>query len=492
MPPIETDHLKQKFANGRFLEIINASKDWNTPDPVTTNILASAFAGLGAFEQAIQNLAKLVTHEPDYIAAKHNLALTYLRADQPQKASALFKEIIEKEPNFLEAQHGLAASLAQTGKLTDASKIQKQLCEADPQNIPYQKNLSEFLAALGDWEAVDQILDRIIASDPTDADALIMRASSLLHKQRYADAQAVLRNAKDLDPDNPTLYRCLGQLWFALQDYKKAIDATLLGLQRSPSDADAYAFLGYCFLQTGQKQNAKQALRSALKYRPAHAEAQHFLNVLENNQDVAAEEHYVKNLFNSYATRFEQSLVDELGYNLPNEIPNLLQREMGTALSDAKILDMGCGTGLVGSNLASKVAAIDGFDLSERMVDLAKEKSVYRSLSVASIDEYLSKKIDAYDVFIAADVFVYLGDLTSTFKALRNSAKKNALFLFSTEEFDGAGYTARTSGRYAHSHDYIENLATASGFKVIHQETVGLRREGHAVLAGGVYILRTT
>jgi len=126
------------------------------------------------------------------------------------------------------------------------------------------------------------------------------------------------------------------------------------------------------------------------------------------------------------------------------------------------------------------------------MVDLAKEKSVYRSLSVASIDEYLSKKIDAYDVFIAADVFVYLGDLTGTFKALRTGAKKNALFLFSTEEFDGGGYTARTSGRYAHSHDYIENLATASGFKVIHQETVGLRREGHAVLAGGVYILRTT
>ena len=92
-------------------------------------------------------------------------------------------------------------------------------------------------------------------------------------------------------------------------------------------------------------------------------------------------------------------------------------------------------------------------------------------------------------MFIAADVFVYIGDLSPIFSAISMRAKKGALFVFSTERRDEDGFELQSTGRYVHSDAYIHECAGASDLTVLHSSKIALRRENNDILPGGVYVL---
>lgn len=66
---------------------------------------------------------------------------------------------------------------------------------------------------------------------------------------------------------------------------------------------------------------------------------------------------------------------------------------------DVELLDAGCGTGLVGAQLALAGAKkVDGVDLSPGMLDVARKTGAYRSLDTADLSTQLSHKDNSYDV----------------------------------------------------------------------------------------------
>ena len=82
-----------------------------------------------------------------------------------------------------------------------------------------------------------------------------------------------------------------------------------------------------------------------------------------------------RKLFDGYATRFEQSLVEQLDYKI-ELISQLFNKEKGDALVES-VLDLGCGTGLVGEKIRNNCERLEGIDLSQKMVELAVRKQVY-------------------------------------------------------------------------------------------------------------------
>lgn len=87
-------------------------------------------------------------------------------------------------------------------------------------------------------------------------------------------------------------------------------------------------------------------------------------------------------LYDAWASSYEAE-VGENGYVTPGRVAEALYSEMPNA--HAPILDFGCGTGL--SGLALKLSGyelIDGMDLSEDMLALARQKNVYRNLQQVS------------------------------------------------------------------------------------------------------------
>jgi SAM-dependent methyltransferase len=75
---------------------------------------------------------------------------------------------------------------------------------------------------------------------------------------------------------------------------------------------------------------------------------------------------------------------------------------------DARILDAGCGTGLVGAELSRLgVARLVGFDLSDEMIAVARSRGVYDALRQGSLLEPLPFPAGSFDAVVSVGVFTY-------------------------------------------------------------------------------------
>ncbi len=95
-----------------------------------------------------------------------------------------------------------------------------------------------------------------------------------------------------------------------------------------------------------------------------------------------------------------------------------------------------------------------------------------------------------FDLLVAADVFVYIGNLRRTLALIRRRAEDGALVLFSTEIADAGDFVLNLTGRYAHSAAYIEALARDLGFSVLRRAREPLRLQNDEMVMGNCFVLR--
>ncbi|MDP3899205.1 MAG: class I SAM-dependent methyltransferase [Mesorhizobium sp.] len=93
-----------------------------------------------------------------------------------------------------------------------------------------------------------------------------------------------------------------------------------------------------------------------------------------------------------------------LGYALPFIIAAWVARHVAPA--DAKLLDAGCGTGLSGPYLAALgYAHIEGLDMSEDMLALARGRGVYADLRQGRLGDVLPWPDGHFTAFLSTGVF---------------------------------------------------------------------------------------
>jgi predicted TPR repeat methyltransferase len=154
------------------------------------------------------------------------------------------------------------------------------------------------------------------------------------------------------------------------------------------------------------------------------------------------------------------------------------------------VLDAGCGTGLCGPLLRPLACLLEGVDLSPHMLDRARDTGLYDGLYCGDMVGYLRVRPGSLDVIVAADVFVYVGDLKPVFSVARLALRSGGCFAFSVEEHPGAEeFVLRSSGRYAHSRAGIEALARSHGFTINEVTPSTLRQESGEDMRGLLVIL---
>jgi len=153
-------------------------------------------------------------------------------------------------------------------------------------------------------------------------------------------------------------------------------------------------------------------------------------------------------------------------------------------------MDLGCGTGLCGQLFRPTAATLSGVDLSSAMVAKARARGIYDHLEVADLTTTLRSNENRYEVIVAADVFVYLGDLSETFEAAAAALKPGGLFGFTVEAMEAGTYVLHPSRRYAHSAEYLRDVAGRAGFEVLSMNRAALRTEKDKDVQGLVAVLR--
>lgn len=106
----------------------------------------------------------------------------------------------------------------------------------------------------------------------------------------------------------------------------------------------------------------------------------------------------LESLYDDWAETYDAYL-DGLSYVAPKLAAALFDRQ-GVAKT-AVILDIACGTGLVGAELAQLgYTNLHGIDLSEGMLAIAKQTGQYQTLAQADISQPFSHESNSFDATI--------------------------------------------------------------------------------------------
>ena len=112
----------------------------------------------------------------------------------------------------------------------------------------------------------------------------------------------------------------------------------------------------------------------------------------------------LEELYRVWADNYDHDVVEVIGYVGHSITTELLLKYVDN--SKSKILDAGCGTGLVGEILFEKnFNNIFGIDFSQTMLDKALEKNVYQSLGLVDLTKKLTFKDNTFDAIVCAGTF---------------------------------------------------------------------------------------
>ena len=110
--------------------------------------------------------------------------------------------------------------------------------------------------------------------------------------------------------------------------------------------------------------------------------------------------------YDTIADRFDE-VVNR--YDLGRRIEIVFDEMLaGEPLAGRRLLDVGCGTGLVGAYLVSHgYSAIDGLDFSAEMLSQARSKQVYQTLIQGDLNTVLDISDQTYDAGISCGTFTH-------------------------------------------------------------------------------------
>lgn len=144
--------------------------------------------------------------------------------------------------------------------------------------------------------------------------------------------------------------------------------------------------------------------------------------------------------------------------------------------------------GLCGEWLRPFAKSLTGVDLSSKMLEIAQGKQIYDELIQADMTSFLKDKLARYELIVAGDAFVYVGDLGLLFKAIASALKTKGYFLFTTEISEKDDFYMTSSGRFAHSKPYIEKLLEENQLTIQNYQEVILRTHNHVPVFGHYYL----
>jgi predicted TPR repeat methyltransferase len=292
----------------------------------------------------------------------------------------------------------------------------------------------------------------------------------------------------ELQPDNTTQHYNIGKVLLALGNPQEAIIEFDTAIVIDGNNYEAHFGRGQTLIELGNLEAAIAAFQSTLDIKPGHELAKYCITSLGGEATSEQDRRdFVAGLFNRYAEKFDHELVNDLKYDGPEVFLQLLQPLL---TNNHDILDLGCGTGLCGPLFRPYAKRLIGVDISTKMIEKAKGRAVYDEFSTEDVASYMQGSYQEFDLIIAADVFIYIGDIKAVFCAAQQAIKNNGLFAFSIETCDGTGFRFRSSGRHAHSKDYIFQLAQEYHFNIIREQDWRLRMEYGKPIGGTAYVLR--
>jgi predicted TPR repeat methyltransferase len=124
------------------------------------------------------------------------------------------------------------------------------------------------------------------------------------------------------------------------------------------------------------------------------------------------------------------------------------------------------------------------------MIAKARERGIYDELIIGDAVAPMRERPSTFDLIVAADVFVYVGDLAPLFAAVVTALTADGLFAFSVETSESHGFRLEPTMRFAHSRSYVETVAHEVGLTPLLIHAASTRRESGADAPGLICVFQ--
>jgi predicted TPR repeat methyltransferase len=438
------------------------SPDASADSAETALIAGYALRDAGAEPAAEASFRAAMAADPSNAEARGALADLLAELDRCDEASGHFRAAVELEPSRTEWHYGLAGALTRIGENAAAQDVWRRLLERRPDNAMVHRSLARLYAGSGrSWEAIEHFREALFL-DAGDVDTAVELADALIASGDPLAAVETLQPILRRSPELAAGQLAFGRAWLELGERKKAIDAFRRCLAADPADPGAALAL---------------------------------IDRIEGDPTETMSQAYVRALFDRYAERFDEDLTIRLKYQAPQVLRAMVDQILGSEIQGSgagslDVLDVGCGTGLAGVAFRSLAGRLHGSDLAPRMVEKARQRGVYDHLEVGELVEGIARTPAAWDLVVAADVLVYVGDLVPVMRAAALGLRPGGLFCASVEQGGGDGFALGPARRYAHSPAYIRRIAVEAGLDLIILEEAVPRWEKGQPVPGLVFAAR--
>jgi predicted TPR repeat methyltransferase len=323
---------------------------------------------------------------------------------------------------------------------------------------------AEVLIEAGQAGEAASFLTRLIEAGRGGLLARLLLAKSLRLSGDLPDALRVAREAASLNPNIPAAIIGLGEMLLAAGHLPTAIGEFQRALRLDPQSAQARFQLGCAWLEAGEPEKALESFDAleggAVADAPEKiAEARAMQAAQRSNP------RYVRHLFDQFSADYDVRMRGSLSYRAP-EILRELASLVLPQQTDLAVLDLGCGTGLAGLAFKDAAGRLDGVDLSPAMIAKARSLGIYDELRVGDIETGLASFARAYDLILAADTIVYLGELAALFSGIAARLAPDGMFLFTAEKKDGEGFELGPKRRWRHSEIYLRQAVAHAGLDI--------------------------
>ncbi len=388
---------------------------------------------VGNVQGAVQTAQRAVQLAPGWHVAHIELAQALLAAGQGQKAMDAAREAVR-----------LAGRDAPV--LLRAAAIGEQVREQDD---------------VLDWVA--QALALLPAGSRVHTRLLLVQGNESLKRRRTGQARA-------------------------------AFDAVLAGAASEAQDVEL-AQRGLVQVELGEDNKAAAiALLEPLRAKyPDDGDLAHSWELAHGRTPSTQPPLAMRALFDAYAETFDVHLVRGLHYDAPRRVADILR----AIYPDRRfnLLDLACGTGLLGVYLGPIKGHMIGVDLSPKMLEQAARHRLYTRFHQVNVLDALRETPAAhYEVICCLDALIYIGDLHPVVPGASRILKDGGHFITTYEraqEDEEGDMVLRESRRYAHKESFVVALHKANGFGEVRViDLPQLRSENQKPLPGFIVVAR--
>jgi predicted TPR repeat methyltransferase len=415
--------------------------------------------------------------------AKLHASLGQLLIRQQRYAQAIneLTQALELEPTNIAWRMLRSKAHQLNGDIPNASLDVADALMLDPTNAANAAHLGEIKMIAREYALASWCFAEAVRLAPNDFSHYRNLAKALAAADQIDGSVELYERLTTAEPTYEGNYLALAELYIEQRQPDRASVVCARALDNGLSSVDLFRVAGTAATLNGDGDGAAALYNRGLALDPENGGLKHLVNLTANVSADSTPAAYIINLFDKRAADYDLAVFSRL-----YRVPGLIRAEVlrvrpkvdpsrPTPYKLSAVLDIGCGTGLVGLMVQGVTAYLKGIDLSSAMVAHAQTKRVYQELEIAEAVASMRADPRLYECVVAGSTMEYIGKsddcLAAIYKRLLPSGF--AILTFVAGEA-GTDYALGADGRFRHSRDYIERMAGTIGFDItkIAEETL--------------------